>query len=97
MREKKRRDAETEGKRLRDEFEDGGCKTQTWLWNIARKIMLKDRGALPNEQVIESENTRPGTRKHFSADDTEGKAAGVEEVMRKRTKEEESKIGKKGV
>ena len=34
---------------LREEFEVGGFMTEKRLWNIAKKRMLEDRGALPKE------------------------------------------------
>ena len=39
-----------ECKNLRDTCEDGGCMAQKALWNIDKKRMLEDRGALPNEE-----------------------------------------------
>ena len=38
-----------ECKRLREEFEVGGFMAQKWLWNIAKKRMLEDSGALRRE------------------------------------------------
>ena len=62
----KRRVTRKESTRLLEEFEVGGCMAQNVLWNIAKKSMLEDRGALLKEEEILSENTRPRTKKTFS-------------------------------
>ena len=93
----KRRVTRKECKRLREEFEVGGVMAQNGLWNIVKKRMLRDRGAVPKEdgdllreyQSIHEENF-PSI---WLREDVEGK-----EEERKRLNEEaereESKSGK---
>ena len=46
----KRRITREEHRRLWNEFETGGFITKKGLWNVARKKMLQDRGALSKEE-----------------------------------------------
>ena len=48
---KKRRVTRKECKRLREEFEVGGFMVQEGLWNVAKKRMLEDGGALAKGRV----------------------------------------------
>ena len=81
-------------------IEDGGSWHKNALWNIAKKRVLAGRGAMPREEddlVRQYEATyEESSLSTWPKEDTEGKAEEVEE-MRKRTKEEEIKSGRREV
>ena len=93
----KRRISWTECKRLREEIEVGGSTAQKVLWNVAKKRMLEDRCASPQEKHDLSREYKAMHEENFlgswTREGTEGKAEEVEE-MRKRTKEEETQSGR---
>ena len=81
-------------------FDVGGFMAQKRLWDIAKKRMLEDRGALPREdgdllreyQEMHEENFLSS----WLQEDVEGKEE-EREKMNKEAKEEESRSGKREV
>ena len=43
---------------FKNKFEMDGFMAQKGLWNLAREKILRERGALPNEEVTPLESTR---------------------------------------
>ena len=55
---RKRRITRKEFRRLLNKIEMEGFMAQKGLWNLAREKILRERGALPKEEVMPLERTR---------------------------------------